>query len=266
VDLQLSDGTLLKATRAERDPTFAALRRTFASGADHDERTAALVEYAQALSRDRLGASLSAWREDTLFVARSIASRHVPRSLRQVLDRGEVRRLGFIGMSFGGATAASACRLVDECRVVVNLDGGNYDPALFNASVERPLLLMMSDWVHLPLPNRSADPAFNPNDYAYEPWLPSGLDRDVVRIRLDGVRHMGYTDLILLMSGASHEARFGTISPDLAVETIGAVSLAFLDEHLKGRGRGRLNELLQSSPVLRLHSPAAVREWARARQ
>lgn len=100
--------------------------------------------------------------------------------------------------------------------MAINLDGGNYDLALFNASVERPMLLMMSDWVNLPLPGRPSDPAFHMNDYAYEPWLRAGLDPDVVRVRLEGIRHMGYTDLILL----------------------------------------------KSSSVLRLHSPASVREWA----
>lgn len=263
VDLKFADGTLVKTTQAERDPQFAALRRTFANGTTHDERTSALVHYAQALSRDRLGSSLATWRDDTIFAARSIVKREVPAPLRQILERGDVQRLGFIGMSFGGATAASSCRLVDECRAAVNLDGGNYDPAMFNASVERPLLLMMSDWVNLPLPGRTVDPTFNPNDYAYEPWRDAGLDRDVVRLRLAGIRHMGYTDLILLMGGASHEARFGTIAPRVAVDTIGDAVLAFLDEYLKGRGRGALNELLQTSAVLHAHSPESVREWAR---
>lgn len=31
------------------------------------------------------------------------------------------------------------------------------------------------------------------------------------RLRLEGMRHMGFTDLIPLLDGAGHEARFGTI-------------------------------------------------------
>lgn len=248
-----------------RSPEYATIRRTLASGPDHDTRTAVIAGYAEAFSKDSLGSSLAAWSDDTVFIARAIVERDVPVNLMSIIKRGDERRLGFIGMSFGGATSAATCRLVPQCRVVINLDGGNYDPALFNASVDRPMLLMMSDWVNLPLPGRPNDPSFHLNDYAYEPWLRAGLDPDVVRVRLEGIRHMGYTDLILVMRGANHEAQFGTISPDVAVETIGAASLAFLNRYLKGGDRGRLEAILKSSSVLRLHSPASVREWARAR-
>lgn len=265
-DLQLSNGTVLKTEHlVARNPEYAAIRRTLASGPNHDARTSVLAGYAGAFSKDSLGASLEVWRDDTVFTARAIVERDVPANLMPVIKRGDVRRLGFIGMSFGGATSAATCRLVPQCRVVINLDGGNYDPALFNASVERPMLLMTSDWVNLPLPGRPNDPSFHLNDYAYEPWLRVGLDPDVVRVRLEGIRHMGYTDLILLMQGANHEAQFGTISPDVAVETIGAASLAFLNQYLKGGDRGRLETIVKGSSVLRLHSPASVREWARDR-
>lgn len=266
-DVRLSNGTLLKTEHPTgRDAEFAALRQTLAAGQNHEVRTAALQLYAQALGRDRLGASLAAWRDDTLFTARAIRDRNVPPALKSVLNAGDRQRLGFIGMSFEGATAASTCRLVPECRVAISLDGGNYDPALFNAPVARPLLLMMSDWVHLPLPNRLGDPEFHLNDYAYESWSQAGLNPDVVRLRLDGIRHMGYTDLILLMSGPEHEARFGTIDARVAVDAIGAASLAFLNQYLKNGGRRGLDQVLAQTPVLLTHSPVSLRRWAAERK
>jgi hypothetical protein len=265
-DLRLADGTLLTTAHpAGNDPGYAALRKTLTSGPNHEARTAALQGYAQALSRDRLGASLIAWRDDTVFAVRAIETRKVPPVLMPILATGDAQRLGFMGMSFGGAEAASTCKLVAQCRVVIDLDGGNYDPALFNAPVERPLLLMLSDWVHLPLPNRPSDPEFNFNDYAYEPWSRAGLNPDVVRLRLDGIRHMGYTDLILLMDGPAHEERFGTVPPPVAVEAIGAASLAFLDQYLKHGQRKALDEVIARMPVLHVHSPASVRRWAAER-
>jgi hypothetical protein len=262
-DLRLANGTLLKTAHpAGTDPDFAALRKVLTSGPNHDVRTSALQGYGQALARDRLGASLASWRDDTVFTARTVAERKVPPALASILVTGNAQRLGFIGMSFGGAAAASSCRLVPQCRVVINLDGGNYDPDLFNAPVERPLLLLMSDWVHLPLPNRPSDPEFNASDYAYEPWSRAGLNPDIVRLRLEGIRHMGYTDLILLMNGPEHEARFGTVTPRVAVDAIGAASLAFLDQYLKGGRREALDEVLERMPVLRVHSPVSVRRWA----
>lgn len=267
VDLQLSNGTLLRAGNpVARDPEYAKLRRTLASGASHDVRTAVLEQYPQAFGRDRLGASLAAWRDDILFTARSIITRDVPENLKSVLAHGDKNKIAFIGMSFGGATAASTCRLVPECRAVINLDGGNYDPALFNTSVERPMLLMMSDWVNLPLPGRPNDEAFHFNDYAYEPWSRAGLNPDIVRVRLEGIRHMGYTDLILLMHGPNHEAQFGTIDPALAIETIGTTSLAFLDRYLKDDRNASVAAIVRKSTVLRLHSPVSVRHWADPKQ
>ena len=263
VDLRLADGTLLTTSHpAGADADFAAHRKLLTGAPTHDARTDALQGYAEALSRDRLGASLVAWRDDTLFAARALRTRQVPSALMPILTTGDAERLGFIGMSFGGATAASSCKLVEQCRVVINLDGGNYDPTLFNAPVERPLLLLMSDWVHLPLPNRSSDPEFNANDYAYEPWLRAGLNPDVVRLRLEGIRHMGYTDLILLMDGPEHEARFGTVPPRIAVEAIGSASLAFLNQYLKNGRRKSLDQVIARMPVLQVHSPTSVRRWA----
>jgi predicted dienelactone hydrolase len=264
-DFRLSDGTLVSTSHpAGNDPEFAAHRKTLQSPTTHDARTAALKGYAEAQSRDRIGASWVAWRDDLTFTTLAVVAKKLPSPVLPVLATGDTKRLAFIGMSFGGATAASACNLVEQCRAAINLDGGNYDPALFNASVNRPLLLLMSDWVHLPLPNRPSDPDFAPNDYAYEPWAKAGLDPNVVRLRLDGIRHMGFTDLILLMNGPEHEARFGTIEPRVAVAAIGDASLAFLDEYLKGGSRKALDSVVARTPALRVHAPESVRHWAAA--
>jgi len=264
-DLRLRDGTLLVTSHPlGNDPELAARRKTFQSASTHDARTAALQGYADVLPRDHIGASFVAWRDDLVFTARVVEDGRVPASVQPVLATGDTQRLGFIGMSFGGATAASTCRLVEHCRAAINFDGGNYDPSLYNASVERPLLLMMSDWVHLPLPNRPSDPDFISNDYSYEPWASAGQDPNVVRLRLDGIRHMGFTDLILLMNGPELEKRFGTIEPRVAVAAIGDASLAFLDQHLKGGSRKALDRVIARTPALHVHEPESVRRWATA--
>jgi predicted dienelactone hydrolase len=263
VDIRLANGTLLKTSHpAASDAKFSAVKKTLSSAPTHEARTAALKDFGEALSHDKLGASLVAWRDDLVFTAHVIEAHQAPTSLLAVLKSGDTNRLGFIGMSFGGATAAASCRLVEHCKVAINFDGGNYDPALFNAPVQRPLLLLMSDWIHLPLPNRLSDPEFNPNDYAYETWSRAGLDPNVVRVRVDGIRHMGFTDLILLMDGPEHEARFGTVEPRVAVEAISAASLSFLNQYLKSGSRKAFDAVINSSPVLHVHDPVSVRRWA----
>jgi predicted dienelactone hydrolase len=264
-DYRTSDGTLVVTSHPMgSDPTFASLRRTLQGGPTHEVRTAALQGYAEAQARDRIGASFVAWRDDLMFAARAVEEGAVPAALEPILATADTQRLAFIGMSFGGATAAATCKLLEHCRAAINFDGGNYDPQLFDAPVERPLLLLMSDWVHLPLPHRQSDPEFVPNDYSYERWATAGLDPNVVRLRLDGIRHMGFTDLILLMNGPEHAARFGTIEPRVAVAAIGDASLAFLDQYLKGGGRKALDRVIARTPALHVHVPESVHRWATA--
>lgn len=244
------------------DAEFATLRRQLASGESHEERTAALPAYATAFSRDRLGYSFTLWRDDTLFAARLIEEAGFPGPAATVLATGDQTKLAFVGMSFGGAVSAATCKLVSNCRAAINLDGGNFEPALFNASVDRPFLLLMSDWVHLPLPNRPSTADFTLNDYAYEPWSRAGTDPNVIRLRLDGIRHMGFTDLILVLAGPEHEAQFGTIAPRTAVDLIGSTTLAFLNQHLKHASPDALNRIVSRTPALHIHKPDSVRRWA----
>src|SRR5690606_23824616 len=110
-----------------------------AAGTDLAASREALAVYRDALAATRIGRSFAQWRDDTLAVARAIADGGEPPALREVLATGDRDRLAFAGMSFGGATSATSCRLVATCRAAVNLDGQNFDPDLYDRPVERPL-------------------------------------------------------------------------------------------------------------------------------
>lgn len=267
VDIRLSDGSIAKTViAAARDERFTKLFQQFTGGKTHDERTAALADYRAVFATTPLGASMVRWREDTVAVARLITTGTLPTPVRDVMAAGDRKRLGLIGMSFGGATSGSACRLIVNCRAAVNLDGQNFDPDLFDHSVERPFLLMLSDWPRYRVfGGQPGDPAFTPNDYAYERWASAGRDKNVVRVRLSDITHLGYTDLVALMTGPKRDERVGAIPGDRALGAMNAAVLAFFNTHLVGGDRAAIDRALTAYPELKRHDPAQVREWAAAK-
>lgn len=265
-DLRLQDGRLVPTLLASEgdDPRFAESFKAITAGADAASIRQALQIYREAIGSTRVGRSLSQWREDTLAVAHAIANSAEPQSLRAALAGADRGRLAFVGMSFGGATAATTCKRVDACRAAVNLDGQNFDPELFDRSVERPLLLLLSDWPRYGLlagQPRHVD--FSPNDLAYERWNGAGTDPRVLRVRLQGIRHLGFTDLIALLQGPKRDERVGEIAGDEALAATSDVVLAFLDANLRDGEASRIESAIKRHPALQRHVPARLQAWMR---
>jgi hypothetical protein len=263
-DQRLEDGRVVAArfSGAKDDPRFAGAFDTLVSGHDLVDRREALAVYAQAIGSTRIGQSLDTWRADTLAVAQAIVQGNEPAPLRGVLASADRSRLAFAGMSFGGATAATTCRRVAECRAAVNLDGQNFDPDLFDAPVGRPFLLLLSDWTRYGLfKGQSKDEDFSPNDLAYEPWNSAGTNPDVTRIRMVGSRHLGFTDLVALLDGEKRDARVGEIDGREALSSVGDLVLAFLDVRLRGADKSEMERALQRHPALQRHVPSRMMTW-----
>lgn len=264
-DQRLEDGRVIAASfsMAKDDVRFAPAFDTLVNGLDLADRRQALGVYADAITKTRLGRSLVEWRADTLAVAQAITDGREPATMREVLASADRSRLAFAGMSFGGATSATTCRQVKACRAAVNLDGQNFDPELFDAAVARPLLLMLSDWTRYGLfKGQSRNPDFSPNDLAYEPWPSAGDDPSVVRVRLVGSRHMGFTDFAALLGGDKREARVGEIDGQAALSAVSDLVLAFLNTHLRGADAAQLQQALERHPdTLQPHVPARMKSW-----
>lgn len=263
-DQTLEGGRVVAAnfSTANDDKRFAGAFDTLVSGTGLVDRRAALGVYAEAISGTRLGRSLAEWRADTLAVAQAITEERAPMGLRDALASADRSRLAFAGMSFGGATAATTCWRVKACRAAVNLDGQNFDPELFDASVRRPLLLLLSDWPRYGLfKGQSRDADFSPNDLAYEPWASAGTDRGVTRVRLMGSRHMGFTDLVALLGGDKRDARVGDIDGQEALSAVGDLVLAFLNVHVRGADGAQFERAMQAHAALQRHAPTRMKVW-----
>lgn len=264
-DVRLQDGTLV-ATQfggTPDDPRFGEAWKVIAGGADLAVRRDALATYADAFPATRIGRSFAAWRDDTIAVADAIVARKEPAALRKILATADRTRLAFAGMSFGGAASATTCHRVTACRAAVNLDGQNFDPALFDRAVGRPLLLMLSDWPRYGLlEGQPREPDFSPNDLAYEPWASTGRNDDVVRVRLEGIRHLGFTDLVALLDGPKRQERVGDIDGGQALATINDVVLAFLDAYMRDGDAAGLGRAIDRRPALKRHVPTRMQRWA----
>lgn len=266
-DVRLQDGRVIatKFSGPVDDPRFADSWKVLAGGADLAVRREALTVYADALPATRIGRSLVQWRDDTLFVAHAIFDKSEPKSLQNVLANADRHQLAFAGMSFGGATSATSCRLVAACRAAINLDGQNFDPALFDRTAGRPLLLMLSDWPRYGLlEGQPREPDFSPNDLAYEPWAEAGETDEVIRVRLQGIRHLGFTDLVTLLDGPKREERVGEIRGDEALSTISDLVLAFLDAHVRDGDTADVDHAIKRHPALKRHVPERMRAWTTA--
>lgn len=263
VDVGLSDGRIVPTQQGTETPAMNAWRQAFHAAPTHAERTTLLDGYAQALAGGWLGASQATWRDDVLFAVQALQSGAVPAALAPLLAVTDTRRFAIAGMSFGGSTAASACHRLPACQAAISLDGLNFDPDLYDAALDRPMLMLLGDWIRFPMYDGTpVDAGYNPNDYAYERWSRVGLDPRIVRARVPGTRHMAFSDLPMLMQGIDRQALFGDADPVATARGIADVTRAFLDQYLQG-APGRTAAAIEAAGF-EPHDPVRTRAWAQA--
>jgi hypothetical protein len=263
-DFGLVDGKIIRTFEPPQpEDAFNPAKKRMCCAADFADRVAAIAEYSSLLAPTRLGVSAVAWREDMLFALQSVYDGVVPRRLADVLKQSDPGAIAFTGMSFGGSIAAGACHQTSLCKAAINLDGGPYDTTLFNRPIRRPLLIVHSDWIDLPIDGSHYAPGFHPDDLQFERWTEAGTHPDILCVRLKGTRHMALSDLSYLMRGPARREALGNADPELSGQAISRLWLAFLDTHLKGGPRGAIARVLAHFGNLQRHDPRALRAWAR---
>jgi predicted dienelactone hydrolase len=266
-DFRLADGKVIRTFEPPQpEDAFSPAKKRMCCAADFADRVAAIAEYSRLLAPTRLGVSAVAWREDMLFALQSVYDGVVPRQVAEVLKQADLGAIAFTGMSFGGSIAAGACHQTSLCKAAINLDGGPYDTTLFNRPIQRPLLIVHSDWIDLPIEGSHYAPGFHPDDLQFERWTEAGTHPDIMCVRLKGTRHMALSDLSYLMRGPARQEALGNADPELSGQAISRLWLAFLDTHLKGRPRSAITQVLAHFGNLQGHDPQALRAWARRNQ
>jgi predicted dienelactone hydrolase len=176
-----------------------------------------------------LDSRLEVWVADTEFVLGQLERIRVEAS-DPLADKMDLERLGFFGMSFGGATAGKVCQTDPRCRAGANMDGYQYANAGFAAKpLNVPFLFFYSQ----------ANQGMNDEIY-------SGGENQTYRVVVRGSIHSSFTDAglwspLLKYTGAP-------IDPRRMISIVNAYLLAFFDKHLKGEETPLLN--MNTSPYL----------------
>ncbi|MFT3762246.1 MAG: hypothetical protein QM761_06460 [Pseudoxanthomonas sp.] len=233
----------------------------FLKGPDHAARIAALPGFWGTQHGTRIMLSLERWRADILALADAVAARRVPLEALPIVRATDMRRLAYGGMSFGGTTSASACRIDRRCRAVVNIDGFEYDEKLYDARMRAPLLLVQADW-HLYPDMGDPSTVFTPYDYAYERWEEAGAAKDVYRYRVPDVKHMGMTDLALTARDPVRDGIFGPAPGAEAAAAVGDIVVAFLDRYVARRGAD-IDAAAARHPQVERHRATHIAQWQR---
>ncbi|WP_214417142.1 alpha/beta hydrolase family protein [Sphaerisporangium fuscum] len=150
--------------------------------------------------------------------------RPLPPTLAGAFD---LSRVGMLGHSLGGATAAAAIRADRRLRAGVNLDGSLLPPV--TAGTDRPFLLFGSD------------PGPGPEDPSWDQFWTShyGWKRELALI---GSTHTSFTDLETLLPQAAPilgltpgqvTQAIGTLDPHRAIHAQRDYVRAFFDLHLR---------------------------------
>jgi dienelactone hydrolase len=155
--------------------------------------------------------------------------RPLPRGLCGLMD---LARVGVLGHSRGGASAAAVMDLDRRVRAGVDLDGALYGPVV-ERGLDRPFLLMDTA-VHDGLNHDPTWPPFWRNLRGWHRCL-----------RLADADHLSFTDLVAiapqLPEPARQQLQVGTVPADRAVAAVRATVRAFFDLQLRGRpDTGRL--------------------------
>lgn len=223
----------------------------FFSGKDDAARRAALPGFWKALEGQRTMVSFARWREDIVALLDMVVAGRGPEGAMPLLRNADPKRIAIAGMSFGGTAAASVCQVDTRCRAAVNLDGFEFDANLYDARYRAPLLLIQSDWKVYPNEG-PPNPYFTIYDYAYERWAEAGSAPDLYRYRIPGVKHIGFTDLVLAPHDAVRDTIFGEADGANVVGATDDLVLAFLDRYVAGRG-GDLDRAAARHPGVERH-------------
>ncbi len=163
--------------------------------------------------------SIAEWTHDTRFVLDALARMSTPGAEGDTVLTGRLAtdRVGVMGMSFGGATAASVCLSDARCAAGVNLDGLLYGDAS-RAALPRPFLFAAAEesrQLHRVFHERAVAPS----------WL----------LTVRGAKHMDFTDLNWFAPAlGTRLGMLGGIAPERMHRLLNAVVVPFFDAALRG--------------------------------
>ena len=191
---------------------------------------------------------LQVWCADTGFVLDQLQALNASDPSGRFTSRLDLQRVGVMGHSFGGATAAEFCHHDIRCKVGIDLDGMLFG-SVVQSGLHQPFMFVLSD-----------QDASAPEDVRALAAIQSVYDRlapdSRLMIKILGTNHFSFSDQILIKSHillrllhAIHVLPMpGRHGLAITADYVGT----FFDVHLRGQPATRLQALGQKYPEARV--------------
>ncbi len=175
-----------------------------------------------------LDESLRIWAADVRFVLDELEKMNSGKRTSIFGRKLDLKRIGILGMSFGGVTAGQVCAVDKRCKAGINLDGLQ-SGELIDHPMERPFMLMQSE------------AARDINRLFFE-----RAKNDAYYVVVKGTKHFNYSDFSLFSPEYQKAGILGSIDGVRMERIMNAYVLAFFDKYLRGK----------DSPLLKTDSAA----------
>lgn len=164
--------------------------------------------------RPEYGRTVKEWATDFCFVIDE--AEKLNQTDQMFAGQMDLDRIGVLGWSCGGASAAQACLADPRIKAGINMDGLQFGD-LINRSLSKPFMFMENE-------KRALNNYFFKNHLKGAGYL----------VKISGTRHLNFTDAPLIKGVWTVMGALGSIPGNRCVEIINKLNLAFFDKHLKG--------------------------------
>ena len=164
-----------------------------------------------------LGELIAIWVDDLRFVLDELPKQTA------FENRLDLDRIGFLGMSFGGAAITEFCKSDTRCRAAMNMDGGTYGRRQ-REPLQVPYLALIRDVQHSSL------------DY-----LLRASRSDYYQLTVAGATHLDFTDDTVVLPILKWFGMSGDTGGWRIIEITNAVALQFFDGYLRDRPKPRFD-------------------------
>ena len=198
-----------------------------------------------AVADSEMNLTVSEWVMDTKYVLDELLDgTHGPLPFITLIDTS---RIGVMGMSIGGATAAELCKVDHRIKAGINIDGLLYGNS-YQLGLKVPFLMIQSQ-----------------DDTGLNEYLKSVSHNDYTEITFEQARHSDFTDMVYVWPIMKIYGQSGNIPAGRMIHLTNKVVLSFWDHYLKSESM--LEWSIPESPELTIkktstltRAPPAIRE------
>ncbi len=236
-DVIESDPKMMEEMMGSLEPSQA-LKDAFAGKTYAIRRSGHLQNRDESFAQNNRLAVRSAkiWQDDRIFVLDELARGAVPTNVVEVVAAGTYAATGQMGMSFGGSTTGGVCMADPRCAAGINLDGGDYHYSPFGKNMPVPFMMFYSDFQQIAdlMSDGESVEGHGFNDFSYERHETAGLRKDVVRLKVNDVSHLGVSDFTLFMRTPIRNPVLGSIDAHDMIQIQNDFVRGFFDTHIRG--------------------------------